>query len=151
MSSRCCQVRGLLAGAALLVMAGCGGSTLVAPSSISVHRARWVAHNLTRYAYDYTLGTGFLITFAGHKIHLVVFDGAVQSATDETTGQALAVTPGQWPTIDALFDDAEQAERAGALLGVKYDGTLDYPTEIDVSGPPDASGSIFASGLQPVP
>ena len=71
---------------------------------ISAHRARWSAHRLTKYAYDYKV-TGFLISFAGHDIHLVVLDGVVRSATDLVTGQAAPGDPASWPTIDKLFDE----------------------------------------------
>ena len=119
-------------------------------AELAARRARWVEHGLTSYEYDYKL-TGFFIQFAGDRIHLVVRDGAVQSATDLTTGQPLAVTSQRWPTIDDLFDDAQRAADAGSLTRVLFDGTLDYPSEIDVAGPPDAAGSVFDAGLVAIP
>lgn len=142
--------RGPLVALALLLLTGCHDPTSVQSSELAARRALWEAHGLTSYEYDYML-TGFFIQFAGHRIHLVVRDGAVQSATDLTTGQTLAVTPQRWPTIDDLFDDAQRAADAGALTNVLFDGQLDYPSEIDVSGPPDAGGSVFAAGLVALP
>lgn len=143
--------RGSLAALALLMLAGCRHDpTSVQSSELAARRAQWAAHGLTSYEYDYRL-TGFFIQFAGDRIHLVVRDGAVQSATDLTTGQSMTVAPGRWPTIDDLFDQAEAAANAGALTRVLFDGQLDYPTEMDVSGPPDASGSVFAAGLVALP
>jgi len=135
---------------ALLLSARCSDPTSVQSSELAARRARWTGHGLTSYEYDYRL-TGFFIQFAGDRIHLVVRDGAVQSATDLTTGQALAVTPQQWPTIDDLFDDAQRAADSGSLTQVLFDATLDYPSEIDIAGPPDASGSVFAAGLAALP
>lgn len=132
------------------MLAGCHDPTSAQSSELAARRARWAAHGLTSYEYDYRL-TGFFIQFAGDRIHLVVRDGAVQSATDLTTGQVLAVAPQRWPTIDDLFDDAQQAADGGSLINVHFDGTLDYPTEIDFAGPPDASGAVFATGLVALP
>jgi Family of unknown function (DUF6174) len=75
----------------------------------------------------------------------------VQSATDAVTGQAEPGAPASWPTIDKLFDEAMEAAADGSLRGARFDPALDYPTEIDLAGPPDASGSVFASGLLPLP
>lgn len=144
------RLRSSLVAFALVVVAGCHDPTSVQSSELAARRARWVEHGLTSYEYDYRL-TGFFIQFAGDRIHLVVRDGAVQSATDLTTGQTLAVTPQRWPTIDDLFDDAQRAADGGSLTRVLFDGTLDYPSEIDIAGPPDASGSVFAAGLVALP
>ena len=139
-----------LAFLALVVSAGCHDPTSVQSSELAARRARWAEHGLTSYEYDYRL-TGFFIQFAGDRIHLVVRNGAVQSATDLTTGQALTVAPQQWPTIDDLFDDAQRADDAGSLNRVLFDETLDYPSEIDIAGPPDASGAVFATGVAALP
>jgi hypothetical protein len=114
------------------------------------HRARWTARGITSYRYDYRL-TGFFIAFAGKTIRIDVRAGAVQSATDAATGQAMPGPTTQWPTIERLFDQAESAAALGDLRGITYDPVLDYPTQIDVNGPPDASGSLFASGLVQLP
>lgn len=143
-------LRGSLALLALVASTGCHDPTSVQSSELAARRARWVEHGLTSYEYDYRL-TGFFIQFAGDRIHLVVRDGAVQSATDLTIGRVLTVTPQQWPTIDDLFDDAQRAADDGSLTRVLFDGTLDYPTEMAFAGPPDASGSVFASALVALP
>jgi hypothetical protein len=136
---------------AAAVAAGCSDSTGPQPSDdIQAHRARWAAHGLVGYSYDYRV-TGFFISYAGHHIRLEVRDGVVRSATDVATGQAMPGDPARWPTIDALFDQAQHAADAHALHAVRFDPVLDYPTDIEVSGPPDASGSVFASDLQPLP
>jgi uncharacterized protein DUF6174 len=133
------------------LLVGCSDATTgVSSTDVSTHRARWSSRGLTKYAYDYKV-TGFLISYAGHTIHVVVLNSVVLSATDVTTGQAAPGDPSSWPTIDKLFDQATQAATDGSLRGVRFDPTFDYPTEIDLAGPPDASGSLFASGLQLLP
>ena len=139
-----------LAVLALMLAAGCADSTIAPSADLTLRRGRWAAHGVTAYEYDYQVG-GFLISYAGHRIHLVVRNGVVQSATDLTIGQAAPGPASAWPTIDALFDEATQAATEGSLRGIRFDPTLDYPTEIDLAGPPDASGSVFASGLQALP
>ena len=140
----------LLAAAVALSTGACSNPTETSSIDISAHRARWSAHRLTKYAYDYKV-TAFLIGFARHEIHLVVLDGVVRSATDLATGQAAPGEPASWPTIDKLFDEAMQAATDGALRGAKFDPTLDFPTELDLAGPPDASGSVFASRVLMLP
>ncbi|AHG88893.1 hypothetical protein J421_1356 [Gemmatirosa kalamazoonensis] len=116
---------------------------------IALHRARWTAHAVTSYRYDYEL-TGFFIRYAGIPVRVQVRDGVVQAATDASTGQPLDAPLTQWPTVDQLFDDAARSASAGTLRAVRFDPTFDYPTEIDIDGPPDASGAMHASGLVPV-
>src|SRR5512138_1837611 len=140
----------LLTAAVVLSTAACANPTEMSSTDISAHRARWSAHRLTKYAYDYKV-TGFLISFAGHDIHLVILNGVVQSATDLVTGQSAPGDPASWPTIDKLFDKAMQAAADGSLRNATFDPTLDFPTELDLAGPPDASGSVFASRLLLLP
>jgi hypothetical protein len=130
--------------AALVALVACRDPTGSAPSVVAAQRARWTALGITSYQYDYEV-TGFFINFAGRRVHLVVRNGAVQSATDAATGQPMTQPLTQWPTVERLFDEAAGAAR------VTYDARYHYPTEIDVSGPPDASGSVLASDLVPLP
>jgi len=138
---------------AALLAAACrdpAGPTASSTDDVAVHHARWDARHLTKYQYDYKL-TGFFIAFAGHQIRVTVINGAVSSAFDVTAGQPMTGPLSTWPTIDALFDQAERASDAGLLRAIHYDPTFDYPTQMDLAGPPDASGTIFASGLSLLP
>jgi len=121
-----------------------------AGGDVSRHRARWAAHAIASYQYDYELA-GFFINFAGRRVRVEVRDGAVRSATDVATGRPMPQELATWPTVDRLFDTAERAAAAGSLRAVRYDPTYDYPTLLELDGPPDASGSVTASGLVPVP
>ena len=143
--------RAVLPLAALVVAAGCSSSTEPSPRAIDIRRETWTAAKLTSYSYDYKVGNGFFISFAGRWIHVVVRDNAVVSATDAATGAAMQGSLATWPTIDRLFDEARQAAQDGALSAIRYDPQYGYPTEIDISGPPDASGAIYAQNLVPAP
>jgi Family of unknown function (DUF6174) len=154
MRSRLASLRPILAAAALV--AACDGGTLViatgrfATGSFATHREHWMAHGITSYSYQLRV-TGFFIVYAGRSIVIVVRGGAVESATYADTGAPAPGPLSQWPTIDALFDRGEAAQHAGALRDAAFDASLDYPTELDLNGPPDASGSVFASDLRPLP
>lgn len=113
-----------------------------------MERAKWTSHALSRYAYVYE-ATGFLTATAGRQIHVVVLNGVVNSAQDMTTDSLLPATA--FPTLDGLFDQALAALAAGTLTAITYDSTYDFPSRMDLAGPPDAGGSIFASSLEPVP
>ncbi len=138
----------LLAVTAALAV-GCASATATRERQLQVRRDAWAAERLTSYEYDYQLGQGWFINFSGRWIHLVVREDTVRSATDVATGQPMPEPLAIWPTIDRLFDEAQQAAASGTLTAIRYDPQLGYPTEIDLSGPPDASGSILASNLTP--
>jgi hypothetical protein len=132
-----------------LVVAGCSASTGPDRLDVPVQRAEWDAQGITNYEYDY-LVTGFFIDYAGKPIRLTVRDGAVQSAVFVADSQPTSGPPSSFPTIDQLFDRAEDASAKGLLTGIAFDPHLHFPTEMDIAGPPDASGSVFASNLRPI-
>src|SRR5436190_24082095 len=88
MRSTTARRHGSLAVTAFILAVGCNDPTDASPTTnVSARRARWTAHGLTSYEYDYEV-TGFLINYAGRSIHLVVRADVVQSATDVATGVA---------------------------------------------------------------
>ena len=119
-------------------------------ADVASHRAQWLARRPAAYQYEYAT-TGFFTAYGGRRFRLIVRTGAVQSATDVATGQVVTDTVVRWPTIDQLFDQAAQAAAAGTLRGARYDAAYGYPTELDLAGPPDASGALMAIGLAPLP
>jgi hypothetical protein len=123
-----------------------------APSVADLRRAQaeWTAHNLTRYAYRY-MTTGFSTTLDGHAIRLVVLGDTVRSAQFVATNDSVPVVPATLPTIDALFALAIAAREGGTLLAAQFDSVLRFPTRLELSGPPDASGVIVASNFEPLP
>ena len=134
----------------LVLLASCASSTAPTWSQIEQFRAAWSSHHLTRYAYDLEI-TGYSIIWAGRPIHLVVLGDTVRSANYVATGDSVPVAPTTFQTIDGLFAQAIAARRAGTLVDIRFDLALSYPTEIVVSGLPDASGAVTASNLQPLP
>jgi hypothetical protein len=133
-----------------LLIAACDDQA-IAPTLQDVLRERslWSAHNLSRYAYRYEL-TGFMVSYAGHPLRLVVLADTVRSATDMTTGDSV---PGAaaFPTLDGLYNQAITALSSGTLKAIAFDSTFNYPSRMDFLGPPDASGSVLASSLELLP
>jgi hypothetical protein len=135
---------------ALLLCTACDNAPAALRSSdLRREQAVWSGFHLSRYAYVYET-TGFLIAYSGRPIRLVVINDSVASAQDATTDSLLPASAG-FPTIDGLFAQALAAESAGSLVAITFDSTYAYPSRMDLSGPPDASGAILASGLQPLP
>jgi hypothetical protein len=132
-------------------LAGCRSSPTV-PSLADLQQAQvaWQAHHLTRYAYRY-MTTGFLNTLDGRAIRLVVLADTVRSAQFVANNDSVPVVPALLPTIDALFALAISARAGGTLVSVQFDSALAYPTRLQLSGPPDASGVIVASDIEPLP
>ena len=134
---------------ALLALAGCSdGPTGISAATIAQHRAAWLSHGLNRYGFDYQF-TGFLINGVGDHFHVVVIGDTARSVTDINTG--LLAIPGDFPSINHLFDEAEAARRNGGLTAIEFDPVLAFPTRITLAGPPDASGSRYATNITPLP
>ena len=132
----------------LVGLAGCrNGPT--APSLIDIERAeaQWTAHNLTRYAYQYE--TTCCTALSGQAIRLVVIADTVRSAQFVATNDSLPVD--FLPTIDALFTLAIALRGEGRLAAAQFDPTFGFPTRLEISGPPDASGAILASNIELLP
>jgi Family of unknown function (DUF6174) len=126
----------------------CSNATGTSVNDVATRRAEWQARGIASYTYEFRI-TGFFIACAAGPVRVHVHGGVVDSATLIATGQPPNAPMSCWPTIDQLFGYAIAAGQNGALADVQFDATIDYPTEIDVSGPPDASGSYFASSLVP--
>ncbi len=131
------------------VCLGCSASTGPDHFYLAVQRSEWEAQHLTSYQYDY-LVTGFFINYAGKPIRVTVQNGVVQSAVFVADSEPISQPASFLPTIDQLFDRAEAASAGGSLTGISFDSRLHFPTEMDLAGPPDDSGSLFASDLHPV-
>ena len=123
-----------------------------APSLADLRRAQaeWASHQLTRYAYRYQT-TGFFNTLNGQTIRLVVLGDTVRSAQFVATNDSVPIVPSTLPTIDALFAVAIAARESGTLVAAQFDPDFGFPTRIEISGPPDASGVIFASDIELLP
>ncbi len=138
---------------ALLVL---GATTLAAacrevpatdPSEVEAARASWLARGITSYRYDFS-EMGFFVP-CGSPVRVYVHASQRDSVIDLKTGQPDPYPQICGPTITELFDRAVQAAQHGQLGGIRY-GPGGYPAEIDLPGPPDASGSLYASNLEPL-
>lgn len=139
---------------ALLVLAmplaGCGVISGPGLGDILAARAVWRAKGLHDYAYDYRVD-GFFIGYDGRTIHLVVRADSVVSATYRDTGDPLPGPAGYLPTVDRLFERAILALGGDGLRSISFDPGFGYPRFMQLDGPPDAGGTVTASGLQPLP
>lgn len=133
----------------LLALAGCSDATSPSPSELQAARTRWQGHFIRDYQYLYEQ-TGFNTAISGRTILVVVIGDTVRMANDTLTGDSVPVAWAVMPTVTGLFDIASRALSSGSLNRVVFDPSLDYPSRIDIAGPPDASGSIFAKQLQPL-
>jgi uncharacterized protein DUF6174 len=132
----------------ILTLAACTESTAPNAALIQAQRARWTGQAVTSYTYIYRV-TGFFINYQGQDITLTIHNDSVVSALISATGEPRS--PTGFPTIDELFDQALAASRGGTLTHIEFDSKFGYPTRMDLAGPPDASGSVFSSSLQPAP
>ena len=133
-----------------LSLAACGDATGPTLDDVLAHRAAWSAQALRGYSYNYEV-TGFFINWEGQQITVEVRDNTVVSAVFAATGEPTSGSLTDFPTIDELFDQAAQAARDHTLRAIAFDPQLAYPRRLDLAGPPDASGSVFAVKLQPAP
>src|SRR2546427_10661863 len=133
-----------------LTIATCRDVTGPTVDEILANRALWSAQSLTDYSYHYEV-TGFFISWEGQEIALDVRNGTVATAVFVATGQQVPGRATEFPTIDALFDRAWLAGVGPKLKSLSFDPLLHYPVRMDLAGPPDARGSVFAAHLEPSP
>jgi hypothetical protein len=131
-------------------LAGCGLMSGPGLDDVLAARADWRAKGIHDYAYDYR-SDGFFIGYDGRTIHLVVRGDSVVSAAYRDTGDPLPGPVSYLPTIDGLFERAIAALGGDGLDSISFDPRLGYPRFMRLDGPPDASGTVTAAGLQPLP
>ncbi|HWZ28558.1 MAG TPA: DUF6174 domain-containing protein [Gemmatimonadales bacterium] len=122
------------------------------PSLIELQQAQatWASHHLSKYAYRYQT-TGFFNALDGQTIRLVVLADTVRTAQFVATNDSVPASPAIFPTIDRLFAVAIAAREDGSLVAAEFDPVFGYPTRLQISGPPDASGAILSSDLELLP
>ena len=129
----------------------CGNAMGPIVGDLFAQRAIWSRQGLRSYSYDYTETGFFICCTEGQQLKLEVRNDTVVSAVFAATGQPVSGSLARLPTIDGLFDLAEQAARDHRLGGMLFDPLLHYPVRIDLAGPPDASGSELAAHVQRLP
>lgn len=136
----------ILIGVLLGVSACSAAVTSDTAADVETMRARWTARRA--YSYDYVFDQGGFFNACPRPVRAYVHANGVDSARVLATGQLVSnnLVPCV-PTIDGLFEAAVAAARSGKLTSIQYDATQGYPSEIVISGPPDASGWLRASSL----
>lgn len=134
---------------ALTTLLACSDSSGISLEQIRAEQARWQGHGIRDYQYLYRQ-TGFYSPITGKVILVTVLGDTVRGASDTLTGDSIPLAWGVVRTVDGLFNLALGAADGGDLTAIQFDSALRYPRQIDIAGPPDASGSLFASNLQPL-
>jgi hypothetical protein len=119
---------------------------------LAAARARWDGRAFADYAFDAQHGC-FCPPEEIGPVHITVQQGAIVSATLIQTGEA--VDPASWFTIDQLFDRIPAMAKEDGVddVIVEYDGTLGFPTSVEVrfeEGILDAGSHYTVSAVGPV-
>jgi hypothetical protein len=117
-------------------------------AALTQHEAQWGARTFHSYSFDYSQSSGGR-SFA---VHIEVQDDTVASVTEISTGQP-PDTPMTWPTVDALYNEADAAVQDNDFtVNLSYDDQYGYPTLLTINS--NNAGSEFVarvSNLQPTP
>jgi hypothetical protein len=93
-------------------------------AALEAHEAQWAQRDFHSYEFDYSesqLSTNV-------NVHITVVNDTVANVTDTQTGQPPAV-PRTWPTIDALFNEADFAVNEDDIsVSLEYNDQYGYPT-----------------------
>ncbi len=147
MSRVCCAIVVFVA----VGLCGCRSIAGTDVPDVEAARAAWVARGITSYRYDVNILGGNL---CASPVRVYVQANQQDSVIELRTGQPYPVGPQVWPacapTVLELFDQATKAAQTHRLGGIRY-AREGYPAEIDYPGPPDASSTIYASNLHPMP
>lgn len=116
-------------------------------------RERWAGRAFADYIFDTRHGCFCPPELVG-PVRVTVRQGAIVGATLLETGEA--TTPGNWYTIDQLFELIPTfAEEEGVDdVAVEYDPTFGYPASVEVrfeEGILDAGSSYTVTALGPAP
>lgn len=138
---------------ALVVATACSDTLGVTAEAVQSHRAQWEATGITTYSYDYHKQCECL-SVEVQPVRIDVEAGSVVRVALQSGAQPLgSLTEGLFPTIDALFDQIDEAAgKNAASLVVTYDRALGYPTLISVDYRRDVVDdeyTIRASNLVP--
>jgi hypothetical protein len=134
---------------AIVSLGGCDTSRPVSDADraeLQAHETQWGQRDFHSYEFDYSesqLSTNY-------NVHITVVNDTVADVIDTHTGQPPAV-PRTWPTIDALFNEADFAvNESGITVSLEYDDQYGYPTLFSITDN-NPGGSFLArvSNLTP--
>ncbi len=111
--------------AMMAALVGCEQTRAVTAAerdALQQHEAQWASRSFHSYVFDYSetqLSTNY-------SVEITVHNDTVASVIDRNTGQPPA-QPRTWPTIDALFNEADYAVLQGGV-SLEYDDQYGYLT-----------------------
>jgi hypothetical protein len=137
-----------LAMAATVVIAACDTTrpvTATDRAALQQHEQQWAQRSFHSYVFDYSetqISTNY-------NVQITVVNDTVASVIDLNTGQP-PTTPRTWPTMDALFNEADYAVLQGGV-SLEYDDQYGYLTLFSIQSN-NAGGTFLVrvSNLQPL-
>ncbi|HLB09674.1 MAG TPA: DUF6174 domain-containing protein [Gemmatimonadaceae bacterium] len=135
--------------AATVVAAACDSTrpvTAADRAALQQHEDQWAGRNFHSYVFDYSetqLSTNY-------NVRITVLNDTVATVIDLQTGQPPTV-PRTWPTMDALFNEADFAVLQGGVT-LEYDDQYGYLTLFSIqNNNPGGQFLVRVSNLQPLP
>jgi hypothetical protein len=116
------------------LLAGC--DLITGPSGfheLDQARERWAIYGWDTYSYELVRSCFCGYPAVGHRVEVVVDHGIVVEAYLVATGQPLP--PGSlasFPTVEDLFDIAEEALYDADRFDIRYDSRLGFPRLLDI-------------------
>ena len=134
--------------AATVVIAACDTTrpvTATDRAALQQHEQQWAQRSFHSYVFDYSetqISTNY-------DVQITVVNDTVASVIDLNTGQP-PTTPRTWPTMDALFNEADYAVLQGGV-SLEYDDQYGYLTLFSIQNN-NAGGTFLVrvSNLQPL-
>jgi hypothetical protein len=115
-------------------------------AALQQHEDQWAQRSFHSYVFDYS-ETQLSMNY---NVRITVQNDTVVTVADLQTGQPPAV-PRTWPTIDALFNEADFAVLQGGV-SLEYNDQYGYPTLFSIqSNNPGGQFLVRVSNLQPLP
>jgi hypothetical protein len=134
--------------AATIIVAACDTTRAVTATdraALQQHEQQWAQRSFHSYVFDYSetqLSTNY-------NVQITVVNDTVASVIDLKTGQP-PTTPRTWPTIDALFNEADFAVLQGGV-SLEYDDQYGYITLFSIqNNNPGGQFLVRVSNLQPI-
>jgi hypothetical protein len=134
--------------AATVVAAACDTTrpvTATDRAALQQHEALWAQRSFHSYVFDYSetqLSTSY-------NVQITVANDTVAGVIDLNTGHPPTI-PRTWPTIDALFNEADFAVLQGGVT-LEYNDQLGYLTLFSIqSNNPGGQFLVRVSNLQPL-
>jgi len=134
--------------AAAVLAAACATTRTVTAAdraALQQHEAQWAGRSFHSYVFDYSetqLNTNY-------NVRITVVADTVASVIDLQTGQPPTV-PRTWPTIDALFNEADFAVLQGGVT-LEYNDQYGYLTLFSIqNNNPGGQFLVRVSNLQPI-